>query len=247
MTKKLSRSHSASGVSGSLASAAAAASVRAACNTRSLSRRRRNRECAPGRTAAGHWAATVRARSARWSWPRTWLRNGASASAGNRSSGGVSRSTGFIPGHGWRREGWRRAGRKRGAGPSIPPGDGNVVRPGRAVANGAGEPPAAGEGQRLQSCHLLRCPANSEGRMPRTKLTFRFKALTVACSDLRRSERFYKSLLGAAVVKTPDGIGCPWFRLGSFVFTLMPGAVARGPGEYMTHASYVLWLEVDHL
>src|SRR5215208_4185286 len=83
--------------------------------------------------------------------------------------------------------------------------------------------------------------------MAHPRLSFRFRALTVVCSDLRRSERFYKSLLGAAVVKTPDGIGCPWFRLGSFVFTLMPGAVARGPGEYMTHASYMLWLEVDHL
>jgi catechol 2,3-dioxygenase-like lactoylglutathione lyase family enzyme len=83
--------------------------------------------------------------------------------------------------------------------------------------------------------------------MARTKLTFRFKALTVACSDLRRSERFYKSVLGAAVVKTPDGIGCPWFRLGSFVFTLMPAAVSPSPAEYMTHAAYLPWLEVDDL
>ncbi len=81
--KKLSSSHSASGVNGSRASAAAAASVRAATKTRSLSRSRRSSECAPGRTLAGHCAATARANSARWSEPRTWLRNGASGSAGN--------------------------------------------------------------------------------------------------------------------------------------------------------------------
>jgi catechol 2,3-dioxygenase-like lactoylglutathione lyase family enzyme len=83
--------------------------------------------------------------------------------------------------------------------------------------------------------------------MARTRLTFRFKALTVACSDLARSRRFYRTVLGAAVVQTPDGIGCPWFRLGSFVFTLMPAAAAPSPAAYMTQAAYMLWLEVADL
>ena len=86
-----------------------------------------------------------------------------------------------------------------------------------------------------------------DARMARGKLAFRFKALTVACSDLARSRRFYQTVLGAVPVKTPDGIGCPWFRLGSFVFTLMPGAGAPSPAEYMTHAAYVPWLEVEDL
>jgi catechol 2,3-dioxygenase-like lactoylglutathione lyase family enzyme len=83
--------------------------------------------------------------------------------------------------------------------------------------------------------------------MARTNLKFRFKALTIACSDRRRSERFYKSVLGAAVVKTPDGIGCPWFRLGSFLITLMPNAAGPTPADFPDQAMFMPWLEVNDL
>ena len=83
--------------------------------------------------------------------------------------------------------------------------------------------------------------------MASRKLSFRVKALTIACTDLKRSERFYRRVLGAVTVKTDDGIGCPWFRLGTFVFTLMPNAAERSPAEFPTHAMSMLWLEVDDL
>ncbi len=76
---------------------------------------------------------------------------------------------------------------------------------------------------------------------------FRFKALTIACTDRKKSERFYKSALGAVVVPTDDGIGCPWFRLGTLAITLMPNAAERSPAEFPTHAMTMLWLEVDDL
>jgi catechol 2,3-dioxygenase-like lactoylglutathione lyase family enzyme len=79
-------------------------------------------------------------------------------------------------------------------------------------------------------------------------LTFRVKALTVACTDHRRSERFYRDVLGAETLPTDDpGYGCPWLRLGTLAITLMPNAVERSPAEFPTHAMPILWLEVDDL
>lgn len=79
------------------------------------------------------------------------------------------------------------------------------------------------------------------------KPTFRTKALTIACTDLQQSERFYKTILGAEVMPTDGGIGCPWYRLGSLAVTLMRNAAERSPAEFPTHAMPILWLEVDDL
>jgi catechol 2,3-dioxygenase-like lactoylglutathione lyase family enzyme len=80
------------------------------------------------------------------------------------------------------------------------------------------------------------------------KLSFQVKALTIACTDYRRSERFYREVLGAAVLPTDDpGYGCPWLRLGSLAITLMPNAAQRSPAQFPTHAMPILWLEVDDL
>jgi Glyoxalase/Bleomycin resistance protein/Dioxygenase superfamily len=79
-------------------------------------------------------------------------------------------------------------------------------------------------------------------------LTFRFKALTIACTDHRRSERFYRQALGFGSLPTDDpGYGCPWLRLGSLAITLMPNAAERSPAEFPTHAMPIPWLEVDDL
>ncbi len=79
-------------------------------------------------------------------------------------------------------------------------------------------------------------------------LSFRFKALTIACTDHRRSEAFYRDVLGATTFPTDDpGYGCPWLQLGTLVLTLMPNAAARSPAEFPTHAMPILWLEVDDL
>jgi len=79
-------------------------------------------------------------------------------------------------------------------------------------------------------------------------LSFRFKSLTIACTDHRRAERFYRDVLGAATFPTDDpGYGCPWLQLGTLVITLMPNAAERSPAEFPTHAMPILWLEVDDL
>jgi catechol 2,3-dioxygenase-like lactoylglutathione lyase family enzyme len=77
-------------------------------------------------------------------------------------------------------------------------------------------------------------------------VAFRTKALTIACTDLRRSARFYEEVLGAVPLPT-DGYGCPWYRLGSLAITLMPNASERSPASYPEHAMLMLWLEVDDL
>jgi hypothetical protein len=84
--------------------------------------------------------------------------------------------------------------------------------------------------------------------MARRKVSFRFKALTIACTDHRRSEQFYRQVLGATTYPTPDpGYGCPWLQLGTLTITLMPNADERSPAQFPTHAMPMLWLEVDDL
>ncbi len=78
------------------------------------------------------------------------------------------------------------------------------------------------------------------------ELTFRPKALTVACTDLDRSRRFYEEVLGASPDPS-DGYGCPWYRLGALYITLMPNAAERSPSSFPDHAMTILWLEVDDL
>jgi catechol 2,3-dioxygenase-like lactoylglutathione lyase family enzyme len=82
--------------------------------------------------------------------------------------------------------------------------------------------------------------------MTERELTFRSKALTVACTDLDRSRRFYEGVLGASP-DPRDGYGCPWYRLGDWSITLMPNAAERSPSSFPDHAMTVLWLEVDDL
>ena len=78
------------------------------------------------------------------------------------------------------------------------------------------------------------------------KPAFRVRALTIACTDVERSARFYETVLGAAVIATDAGT-CRWFRLGSLDITLMPNADERSPAQFPTHAMPILWLEVDDL
>ncbi|SIO58831.1 Catechol 2,3-dioxygenase [Singulisphaera sp. GP187] len=78
------------------------------------------------------------------------------------------------------------------------------------------------------------------------ELIFRPTALTIACTDLDRSRRFYKDVLGASP-DPRDGYGCPWFRLGAWSITLMPNAAERSQSSFPDHAMTILWLEVDDL
>lgn len=75
---------------------------------------------------------------------------------------------------------------------------------------------------------------------------FSVRALTVACTDAKQSERFYKTVLGAAVLPADNGMGW-WFRLGSLDINLLPNAAERSPAEFPIHAMPILWLEVEDL
>jgi len=78
------------------------------------------------------------------------------------------------------------------------------------------------------------------------ELTFRPKALTIACTDLDRSRRFYEDVLGASP-DPRDGYGCPWYRLGAWSISRMPNAAERSPSSFPDQAMTILWLEVDDL
>lgn len=75
---------------------------------------------------------------------------------------------------------------------------------------------------------------------------FSVRALTIACTDCARSEQLYKTVLGASVLPTDNGVGW-WFRLGSLDINLLPNAAERSPAEFPTHAMPILWLEVQDL
>lgn len=82
--------------------------------------------------------------------------------------------------------------------------------------------------------------------MENRKVAFDGKAITIACTDRKRSENFYVGVLGAERIPR-DGFGCPWFQLGSLTLSLMPNAVEPTPAEFPTHAMPILWLEVEDL
>ncbi len=82
--------------------------------------------------------------------------------------------------------------------------------------------------------------------MPRKNPPFNVRALTIACSDLDQSERFYRDVLGATVIPTDNGIGW-WFKLGSLEINLLPNAAEPSPSEFPTHAMQLLWLEVKDI
>jgi catechol 2,3-dioxygenase-like lactoylglutathione lyase family enzyme len=80
----------------------------------------------------------------------------------------------------------------------------------------------------------------------RPAIAFRGKAITIACTDKARSHRFYAEVLGAELLPG-DGYGCPWYRLGSLTFSLLPNASEPCPVSFPTQAGTMLWLEVDDL
>jgi hypothetical protein len=49
--------------------------------------------------------------------------------------------------------------------------------------------------------------------MTRRSLSVRGRAITIACTDQKRSERLYERVLGRQRIPG-DGYGCSWFRLG---------------------------------
>ena len=75
---------------------------------------------------------------------------------------------------------------------------------------------------------------------------FSGKSVTIACTDRQRSEQFYVGVLGAVAIPG-DGYGCPWFRLGSLVISLMENAEQPSASTFPDHAMALLWLDVDDI
>jgi O-acetyl-ADP-ribose deacetylase (regulator of RNase III)/catechol 2,3-dioxygenase-like lactoylglutathione lyase family enzyme len=75
---------------------------------------------------------------------------------------------------------------------------------------------------------------------------FRMRAITIACTDVKRSTEFYATILGATRLPTDNGIG-HWFRLGEINITLLPNAATRTPATFPADAMMMMWLEVDDL
>ncbi len=75
---------------------------------------------------------------------------------------------------------------------------------------------------------------------------FRATAVTIACTDLARSVRFYEGVLGASP-EAGDGYGCRWYTLGPLFLSLMPNATIPSPARMPEHPMALLWLETDDL
>ena len=92
----------------------------------------------------------------------------------------------------------------------------------------------------------VRMNARPENDMTSENTSIRATALTIACTDPNKSERFYRGALGATP-EPRDGYGCRWYRLGPMLINLMPNATERSPARFPTHAMPILYLEVDDL
>lgn len=77
-------------------------------------------------------------------------------------------------------------------------------------------------------------------------VSFSAKSVTIACTNRERSEHFYVGVLGAVAIPG-DGYGCPWYRLGSLVISLMENADQPSPSTFPDHAMPILWVDVDDI
>mgnify|MGYP002789942467 CR=1 FL=1 len=79
-----------------------------------------------------------------------------------------------------------------------------------------------------------------------TPLRFDARAITIHCTDLDRSDRFYHAILGGEIVPTDGGLQRR-YRLGKLELILLPNAEAVSPATFPIHAMPLLWLEVADL
>jgi hypothetical protein len=78
-----------------------------------------------------------------------------------------------------------------------------------------------------------------EARVIARKPKFSVRALTIACTEVKRSEQFYHMVLGAERIPTDSGIGW-WYRLGTLEVNLLPNAAEPSPAEFPSHAMPIL-------
>jgi catechol 2,3-dioxygenase-like lactoylglutathione lyase family enzyme len=82
-------------------------------------------------------------------------------------------------------------------------------------------------------------------RGSKVKVSFVGRSITISCTSLERSQTFYEDVLGAVLLPY-DGYGCPWYKLGPFMFSLMPNS-EKPSLTSPEHAEVILWLEVDDI
>ena len=68
--------------------------------------------------------------------------------------------------------------------------------------------------------------------------------VVVQCTDMRRSERFYRDVLGAIPLPSET---VPWLRIGATRITLIPNTDHRAPRPMLDHAMVWLWIDVADL
>ena len=77
-------------------------------------------------------------------------------------------------------------------------------------------------------------------------ISFFGRSVTIACTNLERTEKFYADVLGADLIPG-DGYGCRWYQIGSLKISVMPNAEHKSPAKFPEDAMPVLWLEVDDI
>src|SRR5579862_1663112 len=83
----------------------------------------------------------------------------------------------------------------------------------------------------------------------RHRTSFHVRAVTVVCTDIDKSVRFYQHVLGATLLPAdePTGAAVRWLRLGSLDINLCSNAEQPSRSSFGDDAMYSLWLETDNL
>ena len=71
-------------------------------------------------------------------------------------------------------------------------------------------------------------------------------AVCIVCTDHQRSLEFYRTALGADVIRHDAGT-CPWLRIGDLNVTLLPNTDKPSTLEHSEQAMAMLLLQVDDL
>jgi O-acetyl-ADP-ribose deacetylase (regulator of RNase III)/catechol 2,3-dioxygenase-like lactoylglutathione lyase family enzyme len=106
--------------------------------------------------------------------------------------------------------------------------------------------PSTEQGEETRHIPAAERRASKKGTGKPVRVKFMLRAITIYCTSVERSARFYGEVLGAVRRPTDNGVG-DWFRLGKIELSLVQNAAEKSPADFPMHAMPVLWLEVDDL